>query len=63
MAVQLKDSDTLGYIDGKKTETINVVTKDDVAKSNWFMLTLQNIGDFFTGIWDYITDGVQGWFN
>lgn len=63
MAVQLKDSDTLGYIDGKKTETINVVTKDDVAKSNWFMLTLQNIGDFFTGIWDYITGGVQGWFN
>ncbi|AQY52399.1 D-alanyl-D-alanine carboxypeptidase [Listeria weihenstephanensis] len=63
MSVQLKDGDTLGYVDGKKTDTINVVTKDDVEKANWFMLMLSSIGGFFTSIWDYVADGVKGWFN
>lgn len=63
MTVQLKDGDTLGYVDGKKVDTINVVTKDNVDKANWFMLALYSIGDFFSGIWNYITDGVKGWFN
>ncbi|EUJ45683.1 D-alanyl-D-alanine carboxypeptidase [Listeria riparia FSL S10-1204] len=63
MTVQLKDGDTLGYVDGNKIDTINVVTKDDVDNANWFMLALYSIGDFFSGIWDYITDGIKGWFN
>lgn len=63
MTVQLKDGDTLGYVDGKKTDTINVVTKDDVDKANWFILMLSSIGDFFAGIWNYVVDGISGWFN
>lgn len=63
MEVSLKDGDDLGYLDGKQTETIDVQTASDVEKANWFMLSAQAVGSFFTGIGSYVSNGVQGWFN
>ncbi|HDU0096389.1 TPA: D-alanyl-D-alanine carboxypeptidase [Listeria monocytogenes] len=63
MEVSLKDGDKLGYVDGKQTETIDVLTASDVEKANWFMLSAQAVGSFFTGIGSYVSNGVQGWFN
>lgn len=63
MEVSLKDGDKLGYVDGKQTETIDVLTASDVEKANWFMLSAQAVGSFFTGIGNYVSDGVKGWFN
>lgn len=62
MEVSLKDGDKLGYVDGKQTETIDVLTAD-VEKANWFMLSTQAVGSFFTGMGNYVSDGVKGWFN
>ncbi|ENY5773632.1 D-alanyl-D-alanine carboxypeptidase PBPD1, partial [Listeria monocytogenes] len=63
MEVSLKDGDKLGYVDGKQTETIDVLTASDVEKANWFMLSTQAVGSFFTGMGNYVSDGVKGWFN
>ncbi|WP_271004648.1 D-alanyl-D-alanine carboxypeptidase PBPD1 [Listeria seeligeri] len=63
MAVSLKDGDNLGYLDGSQTEDIKVVTASDVEKANWFALSAQAVGSFFTGVGSYVSDGVQGWFN
>ncbi|MBF2481207.1 D-alanyl-D-alanine carboxypeptidase [Listeria seeligeri] len=63
MTVSLKDGDNLGYLDGSQTEDIKVVTASDVEKANWFALSAQAVGSFFTGVGSYVSDGVQGWFN
>ncbi|MFC4558498.1 serine hydrolase [Virgibacillus kekensis] len=52
-----------GYIQpDKKSQTAPLVTKDAVEKSNWFMLTLGAIGDFFANLFNTIVDTVKGWF-
>ncbi|WP_099221773.1 D-alanyl-D-alanine carboxypeptidase PBPD1 [Listeria costaricensis] len=62
MTVALKDGDDLGYLDGKQAETIGVATAGDVEKANWFVLSMQSVGNFFVGVGDYVVDGVKGWF-
>ncbi|WP_347862835.1 serine hydrolase [Salimicrobium sp. PL1-032A] len=42
--------------------TVPVVTVSAVEKSNWFMLTLGNIGSFFGNIFTGAVDMVKGWF-
>jgi len=51
-----------GYIFDKNTEQINLVTTDSVEKSNWFMLTLNAIGDFFSNLFSSLIDMIKGWF-
>src|SRR5699024_149757 len=51
-----------GYIFDKNTEHINLVTTDCVDKSNWFMLTLNAIGDFFSNLFSSLIDMIKGWF-
>ncbi|GGH80246.1 D-alanyl-D-alanine carboxypeptidase (penicillin-binding protein 5/6) [Pullulanibacillus pueri] len=41
---------------------IDVVAKEDVQKSNWFVLTLRSIGHFISGIFTGAVDLVKGWF-
>ncbi|MBF2492739.1 D-alanyl-D-alanine carboxypeptidase PBPD1 [Listeria welshimeri] len=63
MEVSLKGGDKLGYLDGKQTENIDVLTANDVEKANWFALSAQAVGSFFTSAGNYVADGVKGWFN
>jgi len=51
-----------GYIFDENTEQINLVTTHSVEKSNWFMLTLNAIGDFFSNLFSSLIDMIKGWF-
>ncbi|WP_226582369.1 serine hydrolase [Halobacillus litoralis] len=44
-------------------QTVDVVAADSVEKSNWFMLTLSAVGDFFGDIFTGAVDMVKGWFS
>lgn len=53
-----------GFItEGKQVQSVDVVTTSAVEKSNWFMLTLGAIGDFFGDIFSSVKDTVTGWFS
>lgn len=56
------DSD-YGYIFNSDHLSVDLVADESVEKSNWFMLTLGAIGDFFSGIFSSIVDTVKGWFS
>ncbi|WP_254391759.1 D-alanyl-D-alanine carboxypeptidase family protein [Terribacillus sp. DMT04] len=60
-ATLVYDGDDLGNINGG-SYTVDIVASEDVEKSNWFMLTLGAIGDFFSGIFTSVADTVKGWF-
>ncbi|WP_238554259.1 D-alanyl-D-alanine carboxypeptidase family protein [Geomicrobium sp. JCM 19038] len=42
---------------------VPVVTQQDVERSNWFVLSMRGIGDFFSGLWGRTTDMIGGWFS
>lgn len=50
-----------GNVDGSPA-SFDVVTKEKVEKAGWFSLTLQAIGDFFSGIWETSVNWVKGLF-
>lgn len=60
-ATLVYDGDDQGNINGG-SYTVDVVASEDVEKSNWFMLSLGAIGDFFAGIFTSVADTVKGWF-
>lgn len=51
-----------GNLLGEDNQTVDVVTTAAVEKSNWFMLMIGNIGDFFSDIFTGAVDMVKGWF-
>ncbi|GIO24003.1 D-alanyl-D-alanine carboxypeptidase family protein [Oceanobacillus sp. J11TS1] len=58
------EEEDYGYIteDGSKGE-YELVAADSVEKSNWFMLTLQSIGNFFVNMFQGAFDWVKGLFS
>jgi serine-type D-Ala-D-Ala carboxypeptidase (penicillin-binding protein 5/6) len=60
-ATLVYEGDDLGNINGG-SYTVDIVASEDVEKSNWFMLTLGAIGDFFSSIFTSVADTVKGWF-
>ncbi|WP_240508018.1 serine hydrolase [Virgibacillus indicus] len=52
-----------GYIFSDSNKTVDLVADDAVEKSNWFMLTLQSIGDFFANLFTTAVDWVKGLFS
>ncbi|CAM4018001.1 D-alanyl-D-alanine carboxypeptidase family protein [Alkalicoccus chagannorensis] len=42
--------------------TVDLVTTEDVERSGWFTLTMNNVGSFFSGLWSGVTSTVRGWF-
>ncbi|WP_255307029.1 D-alanyl-D-alanine carboxypeptidase family protein [Paraliobacillus sp. PM-2] len=64
--MELTYSGTVDYgyiVDNKQVQSVDIVTTSAVEKSNWFMLTLGAIGDFFGGIFTSVKDTVTGWFS
>ncbi|MEN2766772.1 D-alanyl-D-alanine carboxypeptidase family protein [Ornithinibacillus xuwenensis] len=55
--------DNFGYIFNAEHLNVDIVADESVEKSNWFMLALGAIGDFFSGIFSSIVDTVKGWFS
>jgi|SRR5690625_1416509 len=58
----LKDGEETYIFDEQKQETVELVTTSDVEKSNWFMITLGAIGDFFSNVYHKVVNTVKGWF-
>ncbi|WP_408607088.1 serine hydrolase [Halobacillus mangrovi] len=46
----------------RNSTTVDLVTTSSVEKSNWFMLMLGGIGDFFADVFTGAVDMVKGWF-
>src|SRR5690625_2149638 len=58
-----EDEKDYGYIiDESDQKVVDLVTIDSLEKSNWFMITLGAIGDFFVNLFNSIVDMVKGWF-
>lgn len=49
-------------IQGEVTETVNMVVLEDVEAAGWLRLFTRSIGNFFSGIWNGIIEGITGWF-
>lgn len=54
------EEEDFGYISDEANE---LVAMDSVEKANWFMLTLQSIGDFFVNMFQGAYNWVKGLFN
>ncbi|MEC1108760.1 D-alanyl-D-alanine carboxypeptidase [Bacillus velezensis] len=62
LTVTYKGSDKdYGFLKSKEF-SVNLVTKNDVDKANWFVQMMRGIGGFFSGIWNSAVDTVTGWF-
>ena len=61
MAVSAKDSNDPGFLTGKSLQ-VDLVTKSEVEKANWFTLSMRGLGSFFSDIWNSSVDTVKGWF-
>ncbi|WP_179860868.1 serine hydrolase [Bhargavaea cecembensis] len=53
--------DLYGFVQGGGLAA-DVVTTEKVEKAGWFKLSLQAVGDFFSGLWGKSTDFVKGLF-
>ena len=52
-----------GFIYDGNQDTVDLVTVDAVEKSNWFMIMIGAIGEFFANLFSTIVDTVTGWFS
>ncbi len=57
------DGESEFLISDQHTLTVDVITTSGVEKSNWFMLTMGAIGNFFSNIFTTVADTVSGWFS
>ncbi|GAA0415599.1 MAG: serine hydrolase [Bacillota bacterium] len=60
--LKYKGENDYGYIIKDSNSTVDVVANETVEKSNWFMLTLGAIGDFFADLFTTVVDWVKGLF-
>lgn len=57
-----EESQDYGFLDKDYTQTVKVVTNEQVEKANWFVLMMRGIGGFFSDIWNSVSNTVKGWF-
>lgn len=43
-------------------QTVDLVTTASVERSNWFMITIGAVGDFFSQLFNTVVDTITGWF-
>lgn len=55
--------DDFGYIFSNGHDFVDLVTTDSIEKSNWFMITLGGIGDFFSNLYSTVVDSIKGLFS
>ncbi|EEM13208.1 D-Ala-D-Ala carboxypeptidase A; Serine peptidase; MEROPS family S11 [Bacillus pseudomycoides] len=61
MIISPKDNNDPGFLSGKSLQ-VDLITKSEVEKANWFVRSMRGIGSFFSGIWNSAVDTVKGWF-
>ncbi|WP_077298722.1 serine hydrolase [Virgibacillus pantothenticus] len=60
--ITYKGENDYGYITKDSNSTVDIVTDSAVEKSNWFMLTMSAIGDFFADLFHTVVDWIKGLF-
>jgi D-alanyl-D-alanine carboxypeptidase (penicillin-binding protein 5/6) len=58
MIISPKDSTDPGFLLGKSLQ-VDLVTKSDIERANWFTRFMRNIGSFFSVMWDSAVDIVK----
>ena len=58
----LKDGEEQYIFDDKNRHIVDLITTSNVEKSNWFMIFLGSIGDFFSNVFHKTVDTIKGWF-
>lgn len=61
VTVERTEGEDYGFIDGKSIE-VDVVTTEKVERASWISLMFQGIGNFFSSMWNGISDFVGGLF-
>lgn len=51
-----------GYIFPDETKYVDLVALEEVEQSNWFMITISSIGEFFSNLFSTITEKIKGLF-
>ncbi len=64
MTVKYMGEDNYGYLtpDGENAVKVDLVTKKNVEKANWFVLMMRGIGGLFSDVWTSVAKLVKGWF-
>ncbi|WP_449538293.1 D-alanyl-D-alanine carboxypeptidase family protein [Ferdinandcohnia sp. Marseille-Q9671] len=62
MKITYKGDGDIRFITGQDGVQTDLVTKNEVEKTNWFVIMMRGIGGFFGDIWSSVADTVKGWF-
>lgn len=62
MTIKSNDSNDPGFLTGNELK-VDLVTKADDDKANWFVLTMRGIGSFFGNAWNGTVNSVKGLFH
>lgn len=64
LTIERNDGEALKFLanEGQNKLTVDVIAANDVEKSNWFVLTMRGIGNFFADLWGGVSKTVKGWF-
>lgn len=56
------DLEDHGYIFPNETKYVDLVTLEEIEQSNWFMITISSIGEFFSNLFSTISEKIKGLF-
>jgi len=64
LTIAPKNGEKVSFLtaEGQKSVKVDVIAAQDVEKSNWFVLMMKGIGNFFGDVFHGISSTVKGWF-
>ncbi|WP_418303022.1 serine hydrolase [Neobacillus drentensis] len=65
LTVAPKSGEKVSFLtsEGGQQVKVDVIAVNGVEKSNWFVLMMRGVGNFFGDVWHGISTAVKGWFN
>nr|WP_144556058.1 D-alanyl-D-alanine carboxypeptidase family protein [Bacillus sp. X1(2014)] len=64
LTIEPKNGEKVSFLtaEGQQSVKVDVIAAQDVEKSNWFVLMMKGIGNFFGDVFHGIASTVKGWF-
>ena len=64
LTIAPKNGEKVSFLtaEGQQSVKVDVIAAQDVEKSNWFVLMMKGIGNFFGDVFHGISSTVKGWF-
>lgn len=64
VTIAAKNGEKVSFLtaEGQQSVKVDVIAAKDVEKSNWFVLMMKGIGNFFGDVFHGISSTVKGWF-